>query len=128
MSHSSKPERWRSLDGVPRSIREAWAIVRKAHIRPEALRLRPEIDDARAYVEAWRLLNIEMTTREASIKSTFTVDMWDRRGVHLEEVAAMANNINVARGAHEAALKHFPNSKITSRNGIMILEQNWPRD
>jgi hypothetical protein len=92
------------------------------------LRLRPEIDDAKAYVEAWRLLNIEMTTREASIKSTFTVDIWDHRGVHLEEVIAMANNINIARAAHEASLKHFPDRKITLRNGIMLLEQNWPRD
>ena len=57
----------------------------------------------------------------------FKVEKWDQADLHVEEVLARAGNQIIAAAAFEAAVKVYPNARLTLRHGIRVM-QKYPEN
>ena len=56
-----------------------------------------------------------------------SINRWDHAtGSNLYEHLAGVNDLLLARAAFEAAVKRWPNAKLTLRNSARIIEKTWP--
>ena len=51
----------------------------------------------------------------------FSVELWDEKDTHVEELIALTGNYRVARAAYEEALKRRPGRIITLRQKTRVL-------
>jgi hypothetical protein len=57
----------------------------------------------------------------------YRIDLWDKHAVHGRWLLAATGNVFVARAAFGEAVKHWPNQRLTLRNGMQLLDENpWP--
>jgi hypothetical protein len=56
----------------------------------------------------------------------YRVELWDRYALHIRWVMAAAGHIDLARAAFDAAVREFPNERLTLRNGIMVIQDHDP--
>jgi hypothetical protein len=52
---------------------------------------------------------------------SYRIDLWDRHAVHGRWLLAASGNVFVARAAFDEAVKHWPNQRLTLRNGMQLL-------
>jgi hypothetical protein len=55
---------------------------------------------------------------------SFRVELWDRYALHIRWVVAASGSVFVARAAFEEAVKHWPDQKLTLRQGIMLIREH----
>jgi hypothetical protein len=55
---------------------------------------------------------------------SFRVELWDRRALHIRWVVAASGSVFVARAAFDEAVKHWPDQKLTLRQGIMLIREH----
>jgi hypothetical protein len=55
---------------------------------------------------------------------SFRVELWDRHALHIRWVIAAAGSVFLARAAFEAAVKQWPDQKLTLRQGIMLISEH----
>jgi hypothetical protein len=52
----------------------------------------------------------------------YSVDLWDDKDTHIEEVIALTADAATAKGAYEAAVKRRPGRFITLRQKARVIE------
>jgi hypothetical protein len=55
---------------------------------------------------------------------SFRVELWDQYALHIRWVVAAAGSVFVARAAFDEAVKHWPDQKLTLRQGIMLIREH----
>jgi hypothetical protein len=70
-------------------------------------------------VEALRLF----ARMQAIEPANFTVEKWDWRNQHVEEIVATTSLLLVARAAFEAAREQYPGAQLTLRQRIRVIQQ-----
>lgn len=56
----------------------------------------------------------------------YRVELWDKYALHIRWVMAAAGHIDLARAAFDAAVRKFPNERLTLRNGVMVIQDHDP--
>src|SRR5580704_7373453 len=57
-------------------------------------------------------------------KLSFRVELWDQYALHIRWVVAASGSVFVARAAFDEAVKHWPNQKLTLRQGILLIREH----
>jgi hypothetical protein len=60
---------------------------------------------------------------QALARKDFTVEKWDHKGLHVEEIVASAGSIVVAHAAFAAAAEQYPAENLTLRNGAHVIKK-----
>ena len=56
---------------------------------------------------------------------SFRVELWDQHALHIRWVVAAAGSVLLAaRAAFDVAVKHWPDQKLTLRQGIMLIREH----
>ena len=55
---------------------------------------------------------------------SFRVELWDQYALHIRWVVAASGSVFVARAAFDEAVKHWPDQKLTLRQGIMLIREH----
>jgi hypothetical protein len=55
---------------------------------------------------------------------SFRVELWDQHALHIRWVIAAAGSVFLARAAFDEAVKHWPDQRLTLRQGIMLIREH----
>ncbi len=55
---------------------------------------------------------------------SYRIDLWDRHAVRGRWLVAASGNLFVAGAAFEEAVKHWPDERLTLRNGMQLLREH----
>jgi hypothetical protein len=55
---------------------------------------------------------------------SFRVELWDQYALHIRWVVAAAGSVFVARAVFDEAVKHWPDQKLTLRQGITLIREH----
>ena len=54
----------------------------------------------------------------------YRIDLWDRHATHGRWLVAASGNLFVAQAAFDEAVKHWPDQRLTLRNGMQLLREH----
>ena len=76
------------------------------------------------YERVDKLLRLENPNLHDIDNMSFRVELWDEHALHIRWVIAAAGSVFLARAAFEEAVKHWPDQKLTLRQGIMLINEH----